>query len=284
MLTVQQRHHGPDQGLDRPTYHELFITALVVAIIVLLFLGKLNTALSVILAIPIALSAAPDPVPPVAGFSLNLVSLLALIIAIGIVVDDSIVVAENVERYRAMGFGLKESVLKGASEVFSAVVAASLSLLSVLLPGELHRRLHRPLPAASSRSASRRPSPSPCFEAVLFLTVRLAYTPESKTCGWRTSSGAWLPAASRSAGASRSGARAPVVLAWSMVGIAVLLLITKPFCGCRAMVAYPLALGLAVPTRIVLSLLQSITDAPARVDRGGPRVGARRAIRTSSAG
>jgi len=73
-----------------------------VALIVLLFLGKLNTAFSVILAIPIALSASPV-LYRLAGFSFNLVSLLALIIAIGIVVDDSIVVSENVERYRAMG-------------------------------------------------------------------------------------------------------------------------------------------------------------------------------------
>ena len=50
---------GPIRASVASTYHELFITALVVAIIVLLFLGKLNTAFSVILAIPIALSASP---------------------------------------------------------------------------------------------------------------------------------------------------------------------------------------------------------------------------------
>ncbi len=142
----------------------------------LLFLGKLNTAISVILAIPIALSASPV-LYKLAGFSFNLVSLLALIIAIGIVVDDSIVVSENVERYRAMGFSLKESVLKGASEVFSAVVAASLSLLSVLLPvsfiggfiGAYLQQFSLGLAAAVAFSL---------LEAVLFLTVRLAYTPE----------------------------------------------------------------------------------------------------------
>ena len=90
------------------TYKELILTAIVVAIICLLFLGKLNTALSVILAIPIALSAAPV-LYNLAGFNFNLVSLLALIVAIGIVVDDSIVVAENVERYRAMGYSTKEA-------------------------------------------------------------------------------------------------------------------------------------------------------------------------------
>jgi HAE1 family hydrophobic/amphiphilic exporter-1 len=124
---------GPIKASVDSTYRELILTAIVVAVICLLFLGKLNTALSVILAIPIALAAAPI-LYNLAGFNFNLVSLLALIVAIGIVVDDSIVVAENVERYRSMGYSPKESVLKGASEVFSAVVAASLSLLAVLLP------------------------------------------------------------------------------------------------------------------------------------------------------
>ncbi len=161
-----------------------------VALIVLLFLGKLNTALSVILAIPIALSASPI-LYNLAGFSFNLVSLLALIIAIGIVVDDSIVVSENVERYRAMGFSLKESVLKGASEVFSAVVAASLSLLSVLLPvsfiggfiGRYLQQFSLGLAAAVALSL---------LEAVLFLTVRLAYTPESKTQTWGDFFRSWI--------------------------------------------------------------------------------------------
>ena len=174
----------PIQASLSSTYQEIIITAIVVALIVLLFLGKLNTAFSVILAIPIALSAAPV-LYNLAGFTLNLVSLLALIVAIGIVVDDSIVVAENVERYRAMGFSQKESVLKGASEVFSAVVAASLSLLSVLLPvsfiggiiGQYLRQFSLGLAAAVGFSL---------LEAVLFLTVRLAYTPDTdRTLDWR---------------------------------------------------------------------------------------------------
>ena len=162
----------------RSTYRELIITAIVVAIVCLLFLGKLNTAFSVILAIPIALSAAPV-LYKLAGFNFNQVSLLALIVAIGVVVDDSIVVAENVERYRWMGYALKESVLKGASEVFSAVVAASLSLIAVLLPvsfiggfvGRYLMQFSLGLAAAVFFSL---------LEAVLFLTVRLAYTPDAQ--------------------------------------------------------------------------------------------------------
>ena len=166
----------------RNTYSELLIVSLAVAVIVLLFLGKLNTAIAVILAIPIALSASPI-LYRLCGFTFNLVSLLALISAIGIVVDDSIVVAENVERYRAMGLSRKESVLKGASEVFSAVVAATLSLLSVLIPvsfmggfiGNYLRQFALGLAAAVAFSL---------LEALLFLTVRMAYTRDAKPFTW----------------------------------------------------------------------------------------------------
>ncbi len=256
-LTYSNDTTGPIKASIDSTYHELFITALVVALIVLLFLGKLNTAISVILAIPIALSASPI-LYKLSGFSFNLVSLLALIIAIGIVVDDSIVVSENVERYRAMGYDLKESVLKGASEVFSAVVAASLSLLSVLLPvsfiggfiGRYLQQFSLGLAAAVALSL---------LEAVLFLTVRLAYTPESHTLDWHDFLRSWieLPQAIRWGWKSWRkgfGIILGIVLA---VGIVVL---THHWYYAAAIIAYPLALGISFyVVRIVLSLVQSLT-------------------------
>ncbi len=256
-ITYTNDTTGPIKASIGSTYNELFITALVVALIVLLFLGKLNTALSVILAIPIALSASPI-LYRLAGFSLNLVSMLALITAIGIVVDDSIVVSENVERYRAMGYGLKESVLKGASEVFSAVVAASLSLLSVLLPvsflgGFIGRYLSQfSLGLAAAVALS-------LLEAILFLTVRLAYTPESHTLDWKDFFRSWI--------------QLPEAIRWGFktwrkgfgvllgIGLAVgILLLTHRWYYVAAMIAYPLALGIAAYfVRIALSLLQSLT-------------------------
>jgi HAE1 family hydrophobic/amphiphilic exporter-1 len=247
---------GPITASINNTYHELFITSIVVAFIVLLFLGKLNTALSVILAIPIALSAAPI-IYKLSGFTLNLVSLLALISAIGIVVDDSIVVAENVERYRAMGFGLKVSVLKGASEVFSAVVAASLSLLSVLIPvsfmggfvGRYIQQFALGLAAAVAFSL---------FEALLFLTVRLAYTPEAKVFDWNDFA--------QSFGKVRESFK------WGLAhwrkgffmiaGIAVLavLVLTRHYVFLPAMLLYPLALGvLYYLGRVFLTFFQALT-------------------------
>ena len=172
----------PIKASVNATYHELFITALVVAIIVLLFLGKLKP-LSRSFS-PFLSRCLPPPFSTNWPFPLNQVSLLALITAIGIVVDDSIVVSENVDRYVAMGYSLKDSVLRGASEVFSAVVAATLSLLSVLLPvsfiggfiGAYIQQFSLGLAAAVAFSL---------LEALLFLTVRLAYTPESKSQTWK---------------------------------------------------------------------------------------------------
>jgi HAE1 family hydrophobic/amphiphilic exporter-1 len=230
--------------------------SIVVAVIVMLFLGKLNTALAVILAIPIALSASPI-LYRLCGFTFNLVSLLALINAIGIVVDDSIVVAENVERYRAMGFSLKESVLKGASEVFSAVVAASLSLLSVLIPvsfmggfiGEYIRQFALGLAAAVAFSL---------FEALLFLTVRMAYTRDSRPFDWNdfSQSIGWLP---RSFRWGFQSLRKPIPI---IVGVAILaiLAVRRQFVVMPAMLLYPLALSLLYYLgRVLLTFLQALT-------------------------
>jgi len=248
---------APIQASLNSTYREILITVCVVLLVVLLFLGRLNTAISVILAVPIALSAAPV-LFNLAGFTLNLVSMLAMIVAIGIVVDDSIVVAENVERYRVMGFSQKESVLKGASEIFSAVVAATLSLLSVLIPvsfiggiiGDFLREFALGLAAAVGFSL---------LEAVLFLTVRLAYTPDTdRTYDWGDfarsfgklgKSMRWGLTAWRKPGGIIAGAAA-------LIGLAA----TKHFTALPAMLLYPFFLGILFHAgRIVLRFLQALT-------------------------
>jgi len=239
------------------TFKELWMTLIVVAIIVLLFIGKPNMAFSIILAVPIAISASPI-LYKLAGFSFNLVSLLAMVTAIGIVVDDSIVVAENVDRYRAMGFSLKESVLKGASEVFSAVVAASLSLLSVLLPvsfiggfiGRYLQQFSLGLAAAVLLSL---------FEAVLFLTVRLAYTPDTSDLHWAD----FLRSFGRFGDAVKWGFRVwrkgpAIALALALAGG---LLYMKKAAWLPAILLYPLALGLVNYFVFMgLSLFESITE------------------------
>ncbi len=256
-ILVSDDSTGAIRATIAATVRQLAVTALVVSLIVLLFLGRLNTVLSVVLAIPIALSAAPV-LYNLLGFTFNLISLLALIVAIGIVVDDSIVVAENVARYRAMGFKLTEAVLRGASEVFSAVVAASLSLLSVLIPvsflpgivGLFLRQFALGLAAAVAFSL---------LEAVLFLTVRLAYTPEpAGNLTW--------------ADVGRNAARFRESIRWGLsawrkafgviLGLAVLgaLALTRHPVLLPLLVLYPLALGLGrYLLRLVFGFLQALT-------------------------
>ncbi|WP_291424631.1 efflux RND transporter permease subunit [Deinococcus sp.] len=174
----------------KDTFKEFLLAIVAVGLICLLFLGRLNTVFSVILAIPISISAAPL-LFGVVGFTFNIISLLAIIVAIGLVVDDSIVVAENVQRYRDLGYSQLRSVLLGGSEVFSAITAASFSLLAVLIPlslmpgilGQFFSQFGLGIAAAIIMS---------WLESLLFLTVRMAYTREPPPISLAT-----LPAALR---------------------------------------------------------------------------------------
>ncbi len=239
-------------SLER-TYRELFLTGAVVAAVVLLFLGRLNTAFTVILAIPISLSAGPI-LYQLLGFSFNLVSLLALIVAIGIVVDDSIVVAENVERHRALGLDRVRAVLVGASEVFSAVAAASLSLLAVLIPvsfvggfaGRYVEQFALGLAAAVAMS---------WLEALLFLTVRMAYTPDAPPTTWKAALKRLLALPED----LRFGLRAWRRGGWlALLAILGLLLVLRQPRLLPLLLLYPLALGLG---RYLLGSLLALLEA-----------------------
>ncbi len=247
---------GPIRASVDQAFQELINTTIVVAIIVLLFLGRLNTAFSVILAIPIAISAGPV-LFALAGFTFNLVSILALIVAIGIVVDDSIVIAENVERYQRMGIPLREAVLRGASEVFSAVVAASLSLLAVLIPvsfigGVIGRYLMQfslGLSAAVLFSL---------LEALLFLTVRLAYTPMAKDYDWGdfARSFTWL---GKSLRWGWKAWRTGFGILLLVVGV-IVILVTKTWLAAVLIPFYPLILALIhYLLHVLLTLAQALT-------------------------
>ena len=137
------------------TFKEFLIGIGAVGIVVLLFLGRLNTVFAVVLAIPISISAAPL-FYGLFGFTFNLISLLAIIVAIGIVVDDSIVVAENVQRYRDQGYGQVQSVLLGGSEVFSGGHGGQLLAAGGTGAAELYARHPGPvLPAVCHRPDRR---------------------------------------------------------------------------------------------------------------------------------
>jgi multidrug efflux pump len=124
----------------------LVIAASLVILVVFLFLGSARGALIPSLAIPVAIIATFGAMY-LYGFSLNNISLMALIVAAGIVVDDAIVVLENISRHTEKGLPPMEAAMKGAGEVGFTLLAMTLSLVvvfvSILFMGGLVERLFR---------------------------------------------------------------------------------------------------------------------------------------------
>jgi len=134
----------------RATLHEarfsLMLSAGLVILVVLFFLGNARAALIPSLAIPVSL-VGTFAVMYVLGFSLNNLSLMALIVAAGLVVDDAIVVLENITRHIERGKTPLQAALDGSSEVGFTLLAMTLSLVtvfvSILFMGGLIERLFR---------------------------------------------------------------------------------------------------------------------------------------------
>ena len=111
----------------------IFITFLVVMLVVFIFLGRWRGTIIVVLSIPIALLASLMYLF-VTDNSLNIISMSSLSIAIGMVVDDAIVVLENVSTHLDRGEKPKEAAVHGTSEVGISVIASTLTMLCVFLP------------------------------------------------------------------------------------------------------------------------------------------------------
>jgi len=114
----------------------VFTLALAVAIVVAtiwVFLRSWRATLIPSVTIPISLIGTVAGIWAM-GFSINLVTLLALVLATGLVVDDAIVVLENVQRRRAQGLGARAAAVLGARQVFFAVIATTAVLIAVFVP------------------------------------------------------------------------------------------------------------------------------------------------------
>lgn len=114
-------------------YHTIFEAVILVVLVILLFLQSWRAAIIPILAIPVSLIGT-FAVMQAIGFSLNNLTLFGLVLAIGIVVDDAIVVVENMERYLSKGLSPKEAAFKTMDEVGGALVAIGLVLIAVFIP------------------------------------------------------------------------------------------------------------------------------------------------------
>lgn len=114
-------------------YNTLGIAMLMVIVVIYVFLGNVRATLIPAVTVPVALISA-FTVMYVMGFSINLLTLLALVLAIGLVVDDAIVVLENIYRRIEMGEPPLLAAYRGAREVGFAVIATTLVLVSVFMP------------------------------------------------------------------------------------------------------------------------------------------------------
>src|SRR5690606_6030111 len=111
----------------------LVLSVVLVVAVVLAFLGSWRAALIPAIAVPASLISTFSLMWWF-GFTLNTISLMALIVATGFVVDDAIVVLENIMRYVERGMPAKRAALRGAREVGFTVLAMSLSLVAVFIP------------------------------------------------------------------------------------------------------------------------------------------------------
>ena len=113
---------------------QTLVEAVVIVIVVIfLFLGSLRSVLIPAVAVPLSLVGALFPML-LMGFSINLLTLLAMILAIGIVVDDAIIVLENIHRHIEEGMTPKDAAIEGARELAWPVVAMTTTLVAVYLP------------------------------------------------------------------------------------------------------------------------------------------------------
>jgi hydrophobe/amphiphile efflux-1 (HAE1) family protein len=111
----------------------LALTILLVIGTLWLFLGNFRATLVPALSIPVSLVGALV-IMWLLGFSINILTLLALVLGTGLIVDDAIVVSENIQRRRAQGMGSRAAAVLGTREVFFAVVATTAVLAAVFIP------------------------------------------------------------------------------------------------------------------------------------------------------
>jgi multidrug efflux pump len=155
-------------------YHTLFEAIVLVFIVVLVFLQNWRATVIPMIAVPVSL-VGTFAVMSMMGFSLNNLSLFGLVLAIGIVVDDAIVVVENVERYLAMGFSPLEASRKAMDEVSGPVIGIALVLCAVFVPtaflagitGQFYKQFALTIAASTLISAFNSLTLSPALCAIM---------------------------------------------------------------------------------------------------------------------
>lgn len=168
--------------------HTLVDTLLIVVVVIFLFLGSMRSALVPIIAIPVSLIGAVF-LMQLFGFTLNLLTLLAIVLSVGLVVDDAIVVVENIERHLREGRTPFDAALLGARELSGPIIAMTITLAAVYTPiglqggltGALFREFALTLAGAVTISGIVALTLSPMMSAHL---LRSAAEEEKGFTGW----------------------------------------------------------------------------------------------------
>ncbi|HEY4187567.1 MAG TPA: efflux RND transporter permease subunit [Polyangia bacterium] len=113
--------------------HTLGETLLIVVVVIFLFLGSLRSVLVPVVAIPVSLIGAVA-LMQLFGFTVNLLTLLAIVLSVGLVVDDAIVVVENTERHIRAGMTPVQAAIAGARELVGPIIAMTITLAAVYAP------------------------------------------------------------------------------------------------------------------------------------------------------
>ncbi|HOP15538.1 MAG: efflux RND transporter permease subunit [Chromatiaceae bacterium] len=198
-------------------------TLLIVVIVIFLFLGSVRSVLVPVMAIPVSLIGGIF-LMQVFGFTLNLLTLLAIVLSVGLVVDDAIVVVENVERHLREGRSPREAAMLGARELLAPVVAMTLTLVAVYIPiglqggltGALFREFAFTLAGAVAISGVVALTLSPTMAGKL---LRSAQDEERGLSGWLNHRFDRLSEAYGRALGSTLGARPAVYLVWVIVSL-----------------------------------------------------------------
>lgn len=146
MLPLLKADLPPDIGIDiandnslfidrsiKSVYHTIAEAVVLVALVIFVFLRTLRASIIPIVTIPVSLVGS-FALMSLAGFSINTLTLLALVLAIGLVVDDAIVMLENIYRHIEEGLDPFSAAIKGAREIGFAIVAMTLTLVAVYAP------------------------------------------------------------------------------------------------------------------------------------------------------
>ncbi|HUT51415.1 MAG TPA: efflux RND transporter permease subunit [Alphaproteobacteria bacterium] len=121
------------QGAVDEVITTLFLATAIVVLVIFLFLRSFRSTMIPAITIPVSILGTIAGIW-IAGFSVNILTLLALVLATGIVVDDAIVVLENIQRHRRMGAAGRAAAVLGTREIVFAVISTTVTLAAVFIP------------------------------------------------------------------------------------------------------------------------------------------------------